>query len=598
MLFSLGAGVLLAAAQTLSPGEVRLSSSPYLIQPIIRFESQLVELEVVVRDSHGRAVTGLTKDDFTVYDSGKERELTAFAVALSGSPAQAAQTLASAPSRAQQAKALPEAPQRDSAASPANARWIALHFDDINTPVGDLAHARIAANRFVREAAGHDRIAVFTSSGGRTLDFTSDTSAVLASIASVQSHPRMSPGGLSSCPRISPYEAYQILNHNSTVMSVKIAESCRCGGADDTNTLCRNSEAIQPTELMDPTFNHGVGAGLIESIQSQAEQTWNLAHQISQLTLESIKVDLDVLARKSGSRLLLLTSSGFLSGTLDQEQDAIVNEAVRGGVVIDSIDGKGLYAEAPGGPINETNELRDIPVSSSLLQVESLGDRLDDLDSSMARFAESTGGLLFLNNNDLDLGFRQLGLLPSCSYLLGFTPAEDGKYHKIKVELKNAGHEFVQARPGYFAPTKGSSVQAAAASTDTIDAEMRGSAEKADAPATTTEKLEPGNAGKRQLVLQTRIDIRELPFEQRDDRHIEKLTFVAALFDPQGNFVEGKQAEMDLALKPENFERFSKSGISGVMQLEVPPGDYRLRMVVQEAVHGRMSAMSKELQIR
>jgi len=33
------------------------------------------------------------------------------------------------------------------------------------------------------------------------------------------------------------------------------------------------------------------------------------------------------------------------------------------------------------------------------------------------------------------------------------------------------------------------------------------------------------------------------------------------------------------------------------MQLEAPPGTYRLRMVVQEAVHGNLSATNKDVQI-
>jgi hypothetical protein len=83
----------------------------------------------------------------------------------------------------------------------------------------------------------------------------------------------------------------------------------------------------------------------------------------------------------------------------------------------------------------------------------------------------------------------------------------------------------------------------------------------------------------------------------RVNQRVQKLTFTAALFDPHGKFVTGKQADMELALKPESFERFSKTGINGVMKLEAPPGTYRLRMVVQEAFRGTLSATTKNLQI-
>jgi len=207
---------------------------------------------------------------------------------------------------------------------------------------------------------------------------------------------------------------------------------------------------------------------------------------------------------------MLLASSGFLSGVLDEDQDAIVSEAVREGVVINSVDAKGLYAEAPGPPINESVEVVELPTTATVFQIQSLSDRLDSLDSAMARFAESSGGLLFRNNNDLDLGFRQLGLLPPYTYLLAFSPMEDEKYHQIKVELKNARHELVQVRPGYFAPEKISREQPSTA--DKIDAEMRSSGEEADFPACSSETLKAVGSGGWQLTIQTLLPGIEFAF--------------------------------------------------------------------------------------
>jgi VWFA-related protein len=579
--------------QALTPGEVRLSSRPYVLGATLRAESRLVQLEVVVRDSHGRAVPGLTKDDFAVYDSGKNRDLTAFSVdtfneAVSAPPSSANPV----PNEAAQ----PAPPTSNlSAKDLSNGRWIALLFDDLNTAPGDLAHSKIAASRFIKEAVrSGDRIAVFTASGGRVTPFTNDSEAVLSALKNVQSHPRMSPSGLAPCPRITAYDAYQIVNGDPTAEKAKVEEACACGGSAGCRADSQQDEeylsSIQADRSGDPV------SMVKDAVRRQAQQTWDQAQLISRATLDAIKSSLDLLARMSGTRMLLLASSGFIAGPVDEQQDAIVNEALRAGVVINSLDAKGLYAEAPGGPINESVEVSAVTTGSSVYQMRSLGDRLDNLDSPLARFAESTGGILFRNNNDLDLGFYQLGVLPSCTYLLGLTPSEDGKYHKIKIELKNGSHDFVQVRPGYFAPTSGAGQQPSAA--DKIEALMRGSGEKTDLPTTITEKLGTAASGERQLTVQAHIDIQKLTFEQQKDRHVQKLTFVAAIFDSKGNFVTGKEADMELALKPESFSRLTKSGINGVMQLEIPPGTYRLRMVVQEALRGNLSATSQNLQIR
>ena len=55
------------------------------------------------------------------------------------------------------------------------------------------------------------------------------------------------------------------------------------------------------------------------------------------------------LAKMPGRRMVLMASSGLITGDMEQEGDAVVSEAVHNGVIINSLDAKGLYAEAPGG---------------------------------------------------------------------------------------------------------------------------------------------------------------------------------------------------------------------------------------------------------
>jgi hypothetical protein len=312
--------------------------------------------------------------------------------------------------------------------------------------------------------------------------------------------------------------------------------------------------------------------------------------------MDSIGTSLDYLAKAPGKRILLIATSGFLSGTFETQEDAITNEALRAGVVINSIDAKGLYAEPPGPPIDEPVQSSAASGGAALVyQIESLSDRLESLDAAGARFAESTGGLLFQNNNDLQLGFHQLGIAPEYAYILGIPPAQDGKYHRIKVELRNVSHDSVQVRPGYFAPTAASAEQPT--TEDKIDAEIRGSDERTDIPVTVYAKVGATASGGQQLTIQSHLDIEKIPFEQQQDRHLQKRTFVAALFDQESKFVIGKRAEMDLALEPENFARFSKTGITAAMSLEAPPGKYRLRVIVEEGVDGGLSTATQSIDI-
>jgi hypothetical protein len=74
----LAASTLLAAAQS---DEIHVSAHPY-VPPQIRLvvQSDLVQIEVAVRDPRGHAMSGLKQSDFEILDEGKPREITAFSV--------------------------------------------------------------------------------------------------------------------------------------------------------------------------------------------------------------------------------------------------------------------------------------------------------------------------------------------------------------------------------------------------------------------------------------------------------------------------------------------------------------------------------------
>jgi hypothetical protein len=55
-----------------------LAASSVSAQEIIRVDTALVNLEVVVKDRQGRRVSGLTKEDFDVYEDGARQEITNF----------------------------------------------------------------------------------------------------------------------------------------------------------------------------------------------------------------------------------------------------------------------------------------------------------------------------------------------------------------------------------------------------------------------------------------------------------------------------------------------------------------------------------------
>jgi hypothetical protein len=222
----------------------------------------------------------------------------------------------------------------------------------------------------------------------------------------------------------------------------------------------------------------------------------------------------------------------------------------------------------------------------------------------MSDFAQATGGLFFHNNNDLPFGFRQLGSIPEVSYVLGFHRGDaavtDGKYHRLKVGLVDTKPYLIQARPGYFPSPPAPAVKPVALSArEKLDREVTSDTTLGDIPATVAFRLDSAQqAGMITVKAQIHVAIDNLQFPIRDDRRAQQLKLVAALLDANGNIVAAKEGTMDFALTDATYARLFTTGINAGLNLDVPPGRYRLRAVVQEAVDGKMAGTSLEVEAR
>lgn len=572
------------AQQPTGGDEVRIVGRPYRPQAAtLRVQANEVEVGVVIRDRKGHVVSGLTQRDFAIYDDGKQQSLSSFVV-------EHRQVFDASGAIAPPASTAPDAQP----STPPRPRYVALYFDDLDTEFGDMRHVQLAAENFLRTGIGpDDKIALFTASGLQSVSFTPNAPEIISAVEELKFHGRALKS--SGCPRITPYDAYVIC----TEPNPPITDSGETVGSPSYQAIL--TEAIKCNCI--DTGNTGGGGTCAEMqrqvILAESQQIWDSVRQMSQDTLNSLQAAVDFLAGQPGERVLVLASSGFLAGTLEDKVDSILSDALHEGIVINSLDAKGLYT------YSETEARAqfqgDDGANQAVYRAESFGQSMMTLTAAMADFAVGTGGRFFHNRNDLAAGYYSLAVAPETEYLLGFVPGKEkfnGNFHKLKVTVSAPEKLNVQARPGYFAPTKEFQEQASQPTPEEqIDAEVRSSEPRSDFPLTVSEKLATDSKGSRALNVQTRVDIQKLPFEKQNGRQAVVLIFVAALYDPQGHYVTGKEAQMELALKPESFARFWKDGMSGGMSLEVPPGNYRLRVVVEEGVKGEMAATSQSVQI-
>jgi VWFA-related protein len=562
---------ILARGQTIAEDEIRWGARPYAprAENAIRVQTNMVEVGVVVRDSHGKTVGGLTQADFEVLDNGKPQKTTFFSV--ENAPPRLAVAPVAPPSADDPTP--PPAP----VAKP-KPRYIAFYFDDFSMPEGDLAFSRRAAEQFIREhLQPGDLIGIYTSSTFVSIEFTDAHEKLLATLGHLVSHLRRADQGPMSCPRMNVYQAWLInqnWNTHSDAFDLALAEAKACGCISHCDT----------------------------QVRAQAQETQALAEHSSQDTIGVLDDVINHLERMPGRKMLVLASSGFFTLTIRQKQEKLVDDALRAGVVINSLDAKGLYAETPGGDLSEG----PLPVTQGDLMA--LHDRFDHqqkeyFNDPMAILAEGTGGKFFHNSNDLGRGLREMAALPEVSYVLGFSPEDlkqNGAYHNLRVKIADKREVTIEARRGYYAPRANAPVAVPSASalrSQSLDRAVRSSDLPSDISATMSAETSELDSGSAALRVAIHVDIRNLPFQRQTDRSVERLIFVTALFDQQDHFLSGVQGIMDLNLKDATLTRLNTQGLDAKLSLQAPPGSYRLRQVVQEEGSGRIAAFNTQVEI-
>lgn len=561
------AAVLACAQEKIDPSELSARTQPYLPRApyTFRAETRLVEVGVVVRDRRNQPVKGLDRKDFEIREGGKKREIAAFSV-LTFIPAEAAK----AAEKGQEAAVLPRG------------RFVGLLFDDLNSDLAEFRNSQLAAQRFVKEGlAAGDQVAIFTTTQAQVAPFTADPERLVSVIESLRMRKRTIDKGI--CPEISPYEAYLLVyGFEPGLLETKVEETRRCQGLPPQQGAGRGGPTTPNRLSSDP---------LVRTVMGQAHNTWQYTRSIAQNTLDTIRNVVEYMALLPGAKMLLLASGGFLSATLEYDQEEIIRRALRGGVVINALDAKGLFA---GGP----PEMPRGGDARSIMQAQLIGTRpIHATNDAIAHLSLATGGRFFHNSNDLEGGFRDLAAVPEVSYLLGFVPASepDDKFHKISVRVTSGRGYSVQARPGYFAARQ-EAVQAG--EERRIDQEVFTNTVLTQAPVELTVQPGPLADGGRGLVGVLRIDVKALPFVERSGARENQLSFVAALLDREGGFVTGREGKVAFALKQPTFEKLAAGVLTTRFEIQAPPGDYQLRLVAEEAVGKRITALTQPVSVR
>lgn len=534
--------ILLSAAQA-PPAPSSAQNTPAGQPPAFRVSTRLVEVSVVVHDSHGEPVSDLKKDDFTITERGKPQPISFFSMASADR--------ADAPSVPLPSHIFSNV-FTEHTGVPTSVTVVLL--DLLNTSWTDQIYARKALMKFLGQIQPQDRIAIFAL-GKRSLtllhDYTTDSASLLARLKKADGE---IPSDLDA----------------STLNSDTQAELQNLG-----------LEALADANQREADFfTAGRVVNTLSTLQAVAQHLSGLPGRKNLIWLSGgfpLTIGFDEMPAIGSTRD---------RRTFTQEMDAAVRALNNSGVAVYPVDARGLMV-LPGFDASVRGSAR-IGGPAAASRLASINANID----SMKELAERTGGRAAYNTNDLARAVRRAIDDARVTYTIGYystDETQDGKFREIKVKV-NRPHLDVRHRKGYFAlkpsdntaKTRKDEIRAA------VWSPLESTAVALNARADFIDQPEPNT-----LSVFVQINPAAIGFRKDGDRWKAELDIVYVQKDEHGGVQgNGVTDNLSLAFTDANYAKVVKDGLIRQRRFARQPGAVNLRIVVRDVASGSIGSLT------
>jgi len=543
-------------------------------QDVIKFETSLVQTDVMVFDKNGKFVDGLKPEQFQLKINNASREISFFEAIRSGGFA----TQRQEPNASAQPNAV------NSLRADAQRRAVIFFVDDLHLAPDSLARTRKALLEFINSGIGEKDLVAITSPSGQIgflQQFTADKNALRSAVARLNY--RSNTKFDMEKPPMSEFIALKIREGDQQMLDYYIQETlkqnCYMAGQEPICSVSPDSAKLL--------------------IRQRAQQIVVQSAPATDDTLRLLEGLMRTAAQVPGRKLVFVISDGFYlndrkTGAIDRIRK-VTEAAGRAGVVIYTLDARGIVGDSIDITNNKPMEAGSLLNGATLGEISASQDGLNAL-------AKDTGGQALRNTNlPMSEWVEKVMDETSSYYLLAWKPDNEeqkrGKFKNIELSIVGRPDLKVRVRSSYFKsaalPLLSTKRKKDKDPLKARDDDMR---LVIDAPVTQREiptevdlrfNQMPGFGT--HVVATISIDETALTFEPIDGKLAADVDIGGILYDDKGKPINSIVGRLRI------FQRSSNTGSSGTRSIYrfttlVPGGLYQVRIGIRDLKSSRIGS--------
>jgi VWFA-related protein len=582
----------LATAAWVLPGAFGLAAvgvsgqepPPEAATPVFRAGTDVVTLDVVVRDKKGRTVRDLRPGEVEVFEDGVEQQVVSFRLEAAGDEELPSEVTA------QVERALGSL---GTSPAPRHFNLVTLVFDQLG--VDGRLIARKAAQELLGLADRPDLVlSIFQVRESLRLvqQFTPDREVLRSAVFEAT--------GQTATQYSRATERLEEATREAEESRRRFESAAAAGSAAQGATLAALGRAADMDRMAVDALR------LTESLQRE-QQGHSSLYAILALARQQ--------QRLAGRKTILFFSEGLqVPPALEHVLQAAVSEANRANVSVYAVDVRGLRAERRMDQARET--VNQAAVASQRAMTSRSGAPVTreealagetamaalrmDVQGALQGLAEGTGGLLIADSNDVRKGIaRAVGDLRGY-YELVYEPTRkeyDGRFRRIEVKVARP-NVVVQARSGYFAIPPGEGTATFAYEVDLLRALRAAPAPEEFPIRTGAFRFGPEPEGVRYTAV-VEVPLADIAFEgdgrgDTDRAHFSMMTVVR---DTTGAVVEKFSEDSPVFLPRAQRDALKQGNAVFTRSFRIAPGRYTLEAAVVDQVGRRRSVKRASLQV-